>query len=127
MRSSTCLQHLVQDALQSVIFQGRSYALLVAQLLVHLIILAVAVLLAAHNDTVVGGERLLKAHSYTKTDDGCKRAVCDGRRDLDSDLDDGVWRRGTQRRGGRDVDVWKIDDGQLSKRDRVLRIRYSGD
>jgi hypothetical protein len=127
MRSSTCLQHLVQDALQSIIFQGRSYALLVAQLLVHLVILAVAVLLATHNDTVVGGECLLKTHSHPKTDDGCERAMCDSRRDLDSDLDDGIWRRCTEGRGGRDVDVWKIDNGQLSKRDRVFGIRYSGD
>ena len=86
-----------------------------------------AVLLAPHDDAVVGGQALLETHAHAQADDGGERAVGDGRGDVDAHLDDGVGGgRRAEGRGGRDVDVGQVDDGELAEGDRVLGIGDGG-
>lgn len=66
---SARLEHLVQNPLQGVIFQSGCDPLLVAQLLVHLIVLIVAVLLARYINPVVGRQRVLKPNPDAETND----------------------------------------------------------
>lgn len=121
--SNASLEHLVQHALEGIILQRSRHTLLVTELLVDLIVLAVAVLLAAHDDAVVGRQCLLKADANTKPDDSGERAVGDGGRDLDGDGGDGVGvRDGAGDGRGRDVDVGEVDDGELAERDGMLGV-----
>ena len=68
--SSAGFEHLVQNSLQGVVLQGCRHALLISKLLVDLVVLAVAILLAAHDDAVVGRQGLLEAHADAEADDG---------------------------------------------------------
>ena len=119
---STSLQHLFQDAPESVVLQGGGDALLVGQLLVDLVILGVAVLLAADDDAVVGRQDLLQAHADAQAEEGRVRAVGDGGRDVHADLDDDVGVGDAECRRRLDADVRQVDDGQLAERDGMLRV-----
>lgn len=126
--SNTGLEHFVQNPLQGIVLQSGRHPLLVAQLLVHLVVLAVAVLLAADDDAVVWGQGLLEPDSDAEADHGGQGAVRDGRRDLDEDGDDGVGRGDDAcARGGGDVDVLEIDDRELAEGDGVLWVGDGGD
>ena len=109
--SDASLQHLIQDTLQRIILQRSRNALFVSELLVDLIILAVTVLLAAHDHAVVRWQGLLETDAYAQAYDGGERAVGNGGRDLDQYSDDGVggWNDAGPR-GRRDVDVLEVDD-----------------
>ena len=86
-------KHLLQHAHQSTVFQGRSDALLIAELLVDLLIGAMGALFDAHVDAEARGEGLLKADTHAEADDGGQRTVGNGGRDVDADGADGRLRR----------------------------------
>lgn len=121
--SSAGFQHLVQNTLQRIVLQSCGNSLLIAQLLVHLIILVMTVLLAGYVNSVVGRQCLLKSYPHSKADDRGQRTMCDCGRDFNGHLDDGIGIRNTQGRRRSDVNVRQVDDRQLTEGNGVLWIR----
>lgn len=85
------LQHLLDDALQGVVFQSSGNSLLVSQLLVHLVILGMGAILHADNDAVVGRQSVLESDTYGKTNDSRQRTVVHCGRKINLDIGQGVW------------------------------------
>jgi hypothetical protein len=124
----TSLHHGVKSTLESVVLQGCSYALLVGELLVNLVVLGVRAVFHANVDPVIGGQTSLKAHTHGKTNYGGKAAVVDGGSKLDRDRGDGVQPGAHPGSRGRiKADIRKIDNGELSKSEGMLRIGNRGD
>lgn len=89
--SDASLQHLLDDALQGVVFQSSGNSLLVSQLLVHLVILGMGAILHADNDAVVGRQSVLESDTYGKTNDSRQRTVVHCGRKINLDIGQGVW------------------------------------
>lgn len=120
--SSTRLQHLIQDSLQSIILQCGSYSLFVTKLLVHLVVLIMAVFLASDIDPVVGRKSLLQSHPNSQTNNCRERAVRDGRRNFHSNLNNSVGVRSAQGGRRRNVNITEVNDRELTQRHRMFRV-----
>jgi hypothetical protein len=82
------------------------------------------VLLANDFHAVIWRQHLLEPDSHAKSEHGSERAVGDGRGKFDSDMNDGIRTWHSKGRGGSDVNVGEVDDGQLAQRDGMFRISY---